>query len=777
MANIQNIPLSEQMRDSNPKINGNFSAINKQVEEQEERIDNLVGSTGESNSEILDARYDPIEGVTYPVLQYRLNAASQHIATKANQSDLTSTIATIATKAEKSEVYSMIASVSDGTPEAFKDLPAIQAAYPTGSNQAKLNIADGYVYNWNGSAWLQGWMYQTSGISNGSITPAKTNFFKISTNLYNHDTSTQNLTISSAGIETVNTDYVVSDFIAVSPNSDMSFNPVGNANGFLYFAEYDLNKVFITRRDCTATKTLGSSTRYIRVMGQKIYIKAATAQVNVGNVILPFEPYYVTVDEGFVGQIIGTKNLKDKVITEEKIGDNAVSPKIDISQSALRYKADKLIRPSFEIGALSTTNGTNLDTDVGCIRSVDYFSVSSKEIVNVYLRDKENYHWAYFQYSLDGTYIKNNAYTRNDLHLESGYKYKILVRKYPTDYTTNVTSQLASIAAQLYITYNEKSYYFSPEPISGWFEAPVVSSFGSGNTIDAIYNMYDDLAAEHPDDISKSFLGNDSTGLPIYSYQFKGSEVKQRSSYSSFYTRSLPKIIIATNIHGDEKASTYAIANLMKLIYTNWGSSPLLEYLRFNVQFVVVPIVNPYGFNNVTRRNANGVDLNRNFDYRWNASTDDYKGASAFSEVESQYIRTLITNNLDAMCFLDFHMNGSSGYDWTETYWSNINQIIPENQLFDPASRFIISKMTRRGQSTYNVPSDSGIIGRISYDNDTPLMAAWVAKQGIPSVLCECAMKLPSESESYTVTVHQMNLEYVTNMLLSIVNQFKTASL
>jgi hypothetical protein len=67
------------------------------------------------------------------------------------------------------KISAEIASISSGTPEDFANLAAITAAYPTGDAHVKLNLADGYVYKWNGTAWVQGWVYQGTLPSNGSV--------------------------------------------------------------------------------------------------------------------------------------------------------------------------------------------------------------------------------------------------------------------------------------------------------------------------------------------------------------------------------------------------------------------------------------------------------------------------------------------------------------------------------------------------------------------------------------------------------------------------------
>lgn len=71
--------------------------------------------------------------------------------------------------ADNSYVDTEIVSILNGTPEAFESLSTIQTAYPKGSNYVKLNLADGYVYKWNGTDWVQGWVYQGTVIANKSV--------------------------------------------------------------------------------------------------------------------------------------------------------------------------------------------------------------------------------------------------------------------------------------------------------------------------------------------------------------------------------------------------------------------------------------------------------------------------------------------------------------------------------------------------------------------------------------------------------------------------------
>jgi protein MpaA len=70
-----------------------------------------------------------------------------------------------------------------------------------------------------------------------------------------------------------------------------------------------------------------------------------------------------------------------------------------------------------------------------------------------------------------------------------------------------------------------------------------------------------------------------------------------------------------------------------------------LEHSRpGNVDLWIIPVLNPDGVAADTRGNAHGVDLNRNFPWRWRRLTRaEYSGPRPLSEPESRIARRLIT--------------------------------------------------------------------------------------------------------------------------------------
>jgi murein peptide amidase A len=91
------------------------------------------------------------------------------------------------------------------------------------------------------------------------------------------------------------------------------------------------------------------------------------------------------------------------------------------------------------------------------------------------------------------------------------------------------------------------------------------------------------------------------------------------------------KVLVVGDIHGNEPAG-------MRIAQRLSAASPLRR-----VDLLVVPTFNPDGAAAGTRGNAHGVDLNRNFPYRWRPLTGgEYSGPGPLSEPETRAAHHLI---------------------------------------------------------------------------------------------------------------------------------------
>jgi protein MpaA len=110
--------------------------------------------------------------------------------------------------------------------------------------------------------------------------------------------------------------------------------------------------------------------------------------------------------------------------------------------------------------------------------------------------------------------------------------------------------------------------------------------------------------------------------------------------------RAATRVLVFGAVHGDETAGIAIAERLAHL------RAPL------GVAVWVVPDLNPDGRAAGTRQNARGVDLNRNFPYRWrpigHRGDQQYSGRGPLSEPEARYAASLI-EAIDPTITIWFH--------------------------------------------------------------------------------------------------------------------------
>jgi protein MpaA len=90
-------------------------------------------------------------------------------------------------------------------------------------------------------------------------------------------------------------------------------------------------------------------------------------------------------------------------------------------------------------------------------------------------------------------------------------------------------------------------------------------------------------------------------------------------------------VLVVGAIHGDERAGMRIARHLIQAM-------PIKR-----VRLIAIPTINPDGVAAGTRGNAHGVDLNRNFPYRWRPlGGGEYSGPGPLSEPESRAAQSLI---------------------------------------------------------------------------------------------------------------------------------------
>jgi len=120
-----------------------------------------------------------------------------------------------------------------------------------------------------------------------------------------------------------------------------------------------------------------------------------------------------------------------------------------------------------------------------------------------------------------------------------------------------------------------------------------------------IYNRIDSMVSGNPDIAAKLLVGKSVQGRNITAIVLgKGNR----------------NIIIDGCLHGDERTGAFASLRVAELLIDFYRSSSSWNAKLMQNRIIIIPVMNPDGFVVPNRRNANGVDLNRNFPPYGNAS-------------------------------------------------------------------------------------------------------------------------------------------------------------
>lgn len=215
-------------------------------------------------------------------------------------------------------------------------------------------------------------------------------------------------------------------------------------------------------------------------------------------------------------------------------------------------------------------------------------------------------------------------------------------------------------------------------------------------TVDQLYSLYDNLTKLNPKQYHMNRYGTVVDGKPLKWYQFEPDGrylvPKSNSGESKFDTYhrlngSKPLLFITSGIHGDEKLNVWALYLTIKGILN--GETDVDRYIKRNYEIVVLPCVNPYGFDHNQRHNERDVDINRNFPYNWQKDNSKFKGEKAFSEKSSQYVRDVRNKFVNekslgykqGILFIDSHDFNFKNQDDDRIMWTGAQDYDVRNSL------------------------------------------------------------------------------------------------
>lgn len=230
--------------------------------------------------------------------------------------------------------------------ESGSPLTASSTSEMTDTTRVYVNTTDGHWYYYNGTQWVDGGTYQSTGINENSVTPEMTTFChkNVSLNKLNLNVVTNNKYINYNGNEVDYASTSISDYISVKQGDIIKF-PLCNAStqancGGSYNT---LKEAYITIGTAVTSVTdeivtyTAQRDGYIRINIDNSKLSTAMIIINdtYPNEYVPYEEDYFTLDNNFklnnsqleqIGDITYTDILENKSLST--FGDSIVESRI-----------------------------------------------------------------------------------------------------------------------------------------------------------------------------------------------------------------------------------------------------------------------------------------------------------------------------------------------------------------------------------------------------------------------------------------------------------------
>ena len=660
----------------------------------------------------------------------------------------------------------------------------------------------------------------TSKITDDAITPEKTSFISRSNNLLNKSDviANKNLDPNTGDLIDSSVSYVFNTWLPVNEGE------VYTANSINTRAYYKSDKTFLSAITGNGTFTIPTGAYYMRISTPKLN----EAQLNRGSELLDYDEY----KEPTLSSEIKINKLPDNIITTPLIKNNTITPEKTTFVRVSKNLIDKnsLIQgKSLNSKGEVSENSIFYITDYIPIKENETYTASSSPQNRVIFYD-ENKDYIDYKYepkdTITFTTPEKTAYVRLNVHrtfkdtpmLNKGTELlpyedwhepylegvtagnnidsekiteevikRIEEENTQTEVPINVEEVISEVikrleeeSTQTEIPIKDRKTFtldtslnlnYTPEKIPGCSNDDPLP-MGQIQYTD-MYGMYDELCNKYPNYVSRKVEGKDILEDEIISYTFKPEEQSfTRNSEEVEKTFKRFKFFIVSSTHGNERTSIWVLYNLMKLICEKWQTNESLEFLRWNVEFVICPIISPGGYRNFTRINANGVDLNRNFDADWeNGSSDKssttYRGDAPMSEPEAIVCDNIIKreNPNFVIDFHNFHAQSTpTSFNWIIGYSDKVNDI----------ADLVLSKMARKWKKQYpDLPQDVVGFGYGSPGIQVGSLTNYAQKKyGIPSSLFEVCWKMDAKTDSIKRDsfISTIGLDSFSNFLLQIAN-------
>ncbi len=295
---------------------------------------------------------------------------------------------------------------------------------------------------------------------------------------------------------------------------------------------------------------------------------------------------------------------------------------------------------------------------------------------------------------------------------ENGFQYEILIDDVSKFYADRNKSIQDSLNAPKKKSVNAVSCSADKYPTPSYFSLGSVGGFYSYEEImaelDSMHQRFPNLVS------ARQEVGSSTTieGRKLWYVKISDNPGTNEAE---------PQVLYSALTHAREPQGMQQLFFFMYYLLENYNSNSTIKYVLDNTELYFVPCVNPDGYklNQITNPNGGGmhrkncrntggnpkgIDLNRNYGYQWgyddigsspNVNDETYRGTGAFSEAETQLMKSFAENHSFKLC-IDYHT-----YSNVLLYpWGYIDQITSDSSIFIQYAKL----MTKTNGFIYGTP-------------------------------------------------------------------------
>ena len=181
------------------------------------------------------------------------------------------------------------------------------------------------------------------------------------------------------------------------------------------------------------------------------------------------------------------------------------------------------------------------------------------------------------------------------------------------------------------------------------------------HTYEEIIELADSLATNFPEICEKYIYGSSVQGRQLAALKISDNVGIDEPE---------PEIMFDGGIHGDEIGASENVIRFARHLCLSYNTDVTITELINTREIWLFLMVNPDGRVSLSRYNANGVDLNRDWGYMWDGWGNS---TGAYSQIESKALRDCMYNNQFVV-----HTNFHSGTEFISCPWSYRPQQCPD---------------------------------------------------------------------------------------------------